>query len=108
MRNGPLSLGAGYFFANDGNTLTSRVRTWTSSSDSLFNTVINQGFASAKSIQIIRVGGQYVIGPATGGIAYSNAQYAGDALSVFHQTGKFNNGSAFFNYRITPGQYRVL
>ncbi|RAS28734.1 porin [Paraburkholderia bryophila] len=100
--NGPLSLGAGYFYANCGNTTTGNVRTWTSSSDSLFNTVINSGFASAKSIQIVRVGGQYVIGAATLGLAYSNTQYATDAFSAYHSTAKFNNGSVFFNYQITP------
>ncbi|MFM0044514.1 porin [Paraburkholderia sediminicola] len=99
--NGPLSLGAGYFYANGGNTATANVRTWTSSSDSLFNTVINAGFASAKSIQIVRVGGQYVIGAATIGAAYSNTQYANDAFSAFHDTARFNNGSLFFNYQIT-------
>ncbi|MFM0374121.1 porin [Paraburkholderia aspalathi] len=100
--NGPLSLGAAYFYANGGNTTTTaNVRTWTSSSDSLFNTVINAGFASAKSIQIVRVGGQYVIGAATVGAAYSNTQYANDTFSAFSSTAKFNNGSVFFNYQIT-------
>ncbi|MEK6425751.1 MAG: porin [Burkholderia gladioli] len=100
--NGPLSLGAGYFFANGGNTVAGGTRTWTSSSDSLFNTVINTGFSSAKSIQIVRAGGQYVLGAATFGIAYSNTQYAGDSLSLFKSTAKFNSGSGFFNYRFSP------
>ncbi len=100
--NGPLSLGAGYFYANGGNTVTTGVRSWTSTSDSLFNTVINTGFSSAKSIQIVRAGGQYVLGAATFGIAYSNTQYGRDAFSRFTSTAKFNNGSAFFNYRFTP------
>jgi predicted porin len=70
--NGPLSLGAGYFYANGGNTLTNGFRTWASSSDSLFNTAINSGIASANSIQIAKVGGQYAIRAATIGAAYSN------------------------------------
>jgi predicted porin len=100
--NGPLSLGAGYFYANGGNTTTAGLRTWTSSSDSLFNTVINSGFASARSIQIAKVGGQYVIGPLTAGLTYSNTQYGSDASSAFRDTAKFNNGSVFFNYQFTP------
>ncbi|WP_408499886.1 porin [Paraburkholderia xenovorans] len=102
--NGPLSVGAGYFYANGGNTTVTNTntRTWTSTSDTLFNTVINAGFASAKSIQIVRVGGQYVIGAATVGVAYSNTQYATDAFSTYRDTAKFNNGSVFFNYQITP------
>ncbi|RQR63208.1 porin [Burkholderia sp. Bp9002] len=100
--NGPLSLGAGYFFANGGTTGANGLRSWTSSSDSLFNTVINQGFSSAKSIQIVRVAGQYVLGAATFGLAYSNTQYGADTLSAFSQTAKFNNGSAFFNWQFSP------
>lgn len=100
--NGPLALAAGYFFANGGNTVTNGVRTWTSSSDSLFNTAINQGFASANSIQIVRAGGSYAIGALSFGLAYSNTQYGSDGFSAFHQTAKFNNGSAFVNYQVTP------
>ncbi|AYQ90848.1 porin [Burkholderia gladioli] len=101
---GPLSLGAGYFYANGGNTVATGAtsRTWTSTSDTLFNTVVNSGFASAKSIQIVRAGAQYVLGAATFGLAYSNTQYAGDSLSTFRSTAKFNSGSGFFNYRFTP------
>ncbi|CAB3969632.1 porin [Burkholderia cenocepacia] len=100
--NGPLSLGAGFFYANGGSTVANGVRTWSSSSDTLFNTVINQGFSSAKSIQIVRVAGQYVAGPATFGLAYSNTQYGADTLSAFSQNAKFNNGSAFFNWQFSP------
>ncbi|CAN7470154.1 porin [Caballeronia sp. LjRoot34] len=100
--NGPLGLAAAFFHANGGSTATNGVRTWTSSSDTLFNTVINQGFSSAKSIQIVRVGGQYVFGPVTAGAAYSNTQYARDALSAFSETAKFNSGSVFLNYQLTP------
>ncbi len=100
--NGPLSLGAGFFYANGGSTVANGVRNWSSSSDTLFNTVINQGFSSAKSIQIVRVAGQYVAGPATFGLAYSNTQYGADTLSAFSQNAKFNNGSAFFNWQFSP------
>lgn len=99
--NGPLALGAGYFYANGGSP-TAGVRTWASSSDSLFGTVINQGFASAKSIQIARAAAQYTIGGATLGLSYSNAQYGTDAFSAFHTTAKFNTGAAFLNYQFSP------
>ncbi|KVE35577.1 porin [Burkholderia sp. TSV86] len=100
--NGPLSLGAGYLYADGGTTANNGVRTWTGSSDTLFNTVINQGFASAKSIKSVRAAGQYVLGAATFGLAYSNTQYGRDSLSAFSNTAKFNSGSGFFNYRFTP------
>jgi len=104
---GPLGLAAGYFYADGGRTTATSTtgvtsRTWTSTSDSLFNTVINQGFASAKSVQIARAGGQYVFGQFTAGVAYSHTVYARDSLSVFSGDAKFNNGSAFLNYRFTP------
>jgi predicted porin len=103
---GPLGLAAGYFYADGGRTATTTAgvtsRTWTSTSDSLFNTVINQGFASAKSVSIARAGGQYVFGQFTAGAAYSHAEYKRDALSVFSSEAKFNTGSAFLNYRFTP------
>ncbi|PLZ04353.1 porin [Burkholderia sp. WAC0059] len=100
---GPLSLAAGYFYANGGNPLAATGnRGWSGSSDSLFNTVINEGFASAHSIKIVRAGGQYVVGQATLGVAYSNTRYGTDAYSSFGQTAKYNNGSAFFNWQFTP------
>jgi predicted porin len=98
---GALSLAAGYLFANGGSTAVDGVRTWTSTSGSLFNTVINSGFASAKSLSSVRAAAQYVTGPFTLGAAYSYTQYAADSLSTFTQTAKFNNGSAFVNYRVT-------
>jgi predicted porin len=96
---GPLSLAAGYLYANGGTTAVNGVRTWTSTSGTLFNTVINSGFASAKSISSVRAAGQYLAGPFTLGAAYSFTQYAGDSLSTFTQSAKFNSGSAFVNYR---------
>lgn len=50
----------------------------------------------------MRAGGSYAVGAVSFGLAYSNTQYANDAYSTFHQTAKFNSGSAFLNYQITP------
>jgi predicted porin len=99
--NGPLGLAAAYFHANGGNTLTNGLRGWSSTSDTLFNTAINSGFGSARSIQIVRAAAQYAFGPFTTGISYSNTQYGDDAFSAFRTTAKFNTGAAFFNYRPT-------
>lgn len=100
--NGPLGAAVAFFHANGGDTAVNGIRTWTSSSDSLFNTAINQGFGSARSIQILRASTQYVLGSFTLGGAYSNTQYARDGLSVFSKTAKFNNGSVFANFQATP------
>lgn len=100
--NGPLGAAVAFFHADGGNTAVNGIRTWTSSSDTLFNTVINQGFGSAKSIQIIRASTQYVIGSFTLGGAYSNTQYARDGFSAFSKDAKFNNGSVFANFQLNP------
>ncbi|SEA66748.1 porin [Paraburkholderia sartisoli] len=100
--NGPLGAAAGYFHADGGNTLTNGIRTWTSSSDSLFFSAINQGFASAKSIDIIHAGIQYAIGKFTLGAGYSHSQYNRDANSRFTDAARFDNGAVYVNYAPRP------
>ncbi|WP_429461888.1 porin [Paraburkholderia sp. JPY465] len=110
-KHGPLRLGAAYFNANGGNTTSGGYRTWTGSSDSLpgfFSTPVTQGFATAKSIQIARVAGDYTVGASRIGIAYSNTQYVGDGLSRFKGTARFNNGAAFYEYHFAPGASAAL
>ncbi|WP_133647780.1 porin [Paraburkholderia flava] len=99
--NGPLSLSAGYFVADNANSGTLRT-TWSSTSDGTFDGPVNSGYVSAKSINIARVAGQYVTGPYTFGLSYSNAAYKADAQSAFSSTEKFNTGQAFVNYQATP------
>jgi len=99
---GPLALAAGYYRADGGTTTSNGVRTFTSSSDSIFNTAINNGFETAKTVQIARAGGTYRFGSALVGVSYSNVAYKPDALSNFSQTAKLNVGAAFFNYHLTP------
>jgi predicted porin len=98
---GPFAAAAAYYHANGGNTVVNGVRTWTSSSDSFFNSVINQGYASAKSISISRVGVRYAKDALTVGVTYSNVQYAADASSVFARTENFNLVTAFTQYQVT-------
>jgi predicted porin len=98
---GPIAVAAAYYHADGGNTVTGGVRTWTSSSDSFFNSVINQGYASAKSISISRVGMRYTKSAVTLGVTYSNVQYAADASSVFARTENFNLVTAIAEYQLT-------
>jgi predicted porin len=99
--NGPVSLAAGYFYAN--NPTASRTTGWNStSSDSLFNSPVNNGYSTAHSIGIARVAGQYVFGSATVGISYSNARYSPDGKSGFSETEKYNIGNVFAAYQLTP------
>jgi predicted porin len=107
--NGPISIAAGYFVA-DNETVDGLVRAstatgsgWSSTSDGTFDgSLINLGLQSAKSINIARVAAQYVAGPFTFGAGYSNAQYKADGQSAFASTEKFNTGQGFFDYQATP------
>jgi predicted porin len=100
--NGPLGLAAGYYYTS--NPSAGRSATiWNSpSSDSIFDSPINSGYASAHSIAIARAAGQYAIGPVTLGASYSNAKYRPDGFSAFTSTQTYNIGSAFVNYQLTP------
>lgn len=101
--NGPLGLGAGFLHADGGrHTGAFGERQWSGSSGSLFNTAINIGFGSAKSVEIIRAAGKYAYGPATFGASYSNTRYGSDGLSAYHGTAKFDSLSTFLSYGLTP------
>src|SRR5476651_2596973 len=65
--NGPLGLAAGYYYTSNPSAGRSAT-TWNSpSSDSIFDSPINSGYASAHSIGIARAAAQYAIGPVTFG-----------------------------------------
>ena len=100
--NGPLGLAAGYYYTSNPSAGRSAT-TWNSpSSDSIFDSPINSGYASAHSIGIARAAAQYAIGPVTFGGSYSNAKYRPDGFSAFTSTETYNIGSAFVNYQLTP------
>jgi predicted porin len=100
--NGPLGLAAGYYYTSNP-TAGRSATTWNSpSSDSIFDSPINSGYASAHSIGIARAAAQYAIGPVTFGGSYSNAKYRPDGFSAFTSTETYNIGSLFANYQLTP------
>ncbi|RXV69458.1 porin [Burkholderia stabilis] len=101
--NGPIGVAAGYFYANNPTPSAGVRNNWTSTtSDNIVDGPINAGYVSAKSIAIAQVAGQYVIGPVTLGLGYSNSQYKPDASSGFGSTEKYNTGRAFATYQVTP------
>jgi predicted porin len=106
--HGPYTVAAAYYYASGGDTTVNGVRTWTSSSDSFFNSVINQGYASAKSISIARVGLNYAKDALTVGVTYSNVQYAADASSLFARTENFNLVTAYTQYKVTRSSVAAL
>ncbi|WP_087690064.1 porin [Pandoraea sp. PE-S2R-1] len=107
--NGPIALGAGFFFADGGGKIDEKAdsasrgfRQWSGSAGSLFNSPINRGLSTASKVRIVRVGGKYAIGPAILGVSYSHAQYASDGLSAFSGTAKFDTVNLFTSYALTP------
>ncbi|MFL9886531.1 porin [Paraburkholderia agricolaris] len=109
---GPFSVAAGYFRADNGNTLASRTTGtppnqtvgWNgSTSDGTFDgSLVNGAYSAAKSIGIAQVAAQYVAGPFTVNLRYSNAQYKPDANSGFGSTEKYNVGGVYLGYQATP------
>ncbi|HEY3596094.1 MAG TPA: porin, partial [Paraburkholderia sp.] len=100
--NGPLGLAAGYFYAANSSAAAGLRTTFTSTSDGTFDGPVNSGYATAHSLAIARVAGQYAIGPFTLGAGYSNAQYRRDDSSAFASNEKYNTGQGFVNYQATP------
>jgi predicted porin len=114
--NGPFSVAAGYIVMDNASTLAGRgfvAATGTSAgtaagwgsgvtSDATFDSSVNSAFASAKSINIASVAAQYVVGPFTAGLRYSNAQYKPDGYSTFTATQRYDVGAGFLNYQLTP------
>jgi predicted porin len=99
--NGPFSVAGGYFHTTNSPASNTQRSGWTSSSDGTFDGPVNSGYASAHSIGIARVAGQYVAGPFTVGLGYSNAQYRRDGSSVFGSNEHYNTGQGFVNYQAT-------
>jgi len=97
---GPLSLAAGYLHVDNGNPTVSM--RGTSSADSFFNSSVNAAYATSRSVNVARAGGQYVIGSVTVGAAYSYSQYVPDASSAFTIKEKYHNGSLFAIWQATP------
>ncbi|WP_322049910.1 porin [Paraburkholderia bannensis] len=97
--NGPLAVAAGYYYA--ANSAGERDG-WSSTSDGTFDGPINNGYATAHSLQIARVAAQYTAGSFIFGLGYSNAQYAADANSAFDSKQKYNTGQGFLAYQATP------
>jgi predicted porin len=98
---GPFGLAAAYYYANGGSTAVNGVRVWNGSSDSIFNTVIDSGYASAKSVRIARLAARYAKDALTVGASYSNTQFASDALSTFTGNENFNSAAVFTIYKVT-------
>jgi predicted porin len=101
---GPLAGAVAYYRADNSKTgpTDPSIGTWNSSSDSIFNSSINVGFASAETSQIIGTAWTYVVGPVTLGLNYSNTQYKAGPFSLYKKSETFNTGTAVVSYQVTP------
>lgn len=103
---GPLSLAAGYLHIDNGNPVLSA--RGTTAADSLFNSSVNAAYASARSVNIARAGGQYSFGNVIVGAAYSFSNYSPDAASTFAKSEKYHNGSVFASWQMTPAFMAIV
>ena len=79
--SGPVTLGVGYnYFKDPTGTAGTGFFTDNQNGVSVLGGSLNSGYAAATSYQVIAAGGDYKIGPAKFGVAYSNTQY-GNAVS---------------------------
>jgi predicted porin len=101
---GAFNVAAGYFRLDNASTPAGRAGGWATgaTSGATFDSIINSGYASAKSIGIASIAAQYVVGPFTANLRYSNAQYKPDAYSGFGSTERYNVGAGFLGYQVTP------
>lgn len=100
--NGPLYLGAAYFYARnpaqqfaDGN-FQSNGTPGVSNGEGAFGYV-----GAPRNMQVIGAGGTYTIGPAQVGLAFTNTRFD-DATGIAGNTVTFNNYEAWANYHLTP------
>ena len=71
--NGAASLAAGFFHIDNGNV--TQPKQGASPSDSCFSSSVNNAYASARSINIARVGGNNALGSVMPGGNYSFSEY---------------------------------
>ena len=101
---GALRVGVGYERSDNSKTGATdpTAGKWQSTDDGLFNSSINEGYASAQSQQIIATGATYDFGPAVVGVNYSNVQYRSGGQSLFTGHATFNVAGVFTRWNVRP------
>jgi predicted porin len=100
--NGPLHAGVGYERSDNSKSGAKDVTLgkWSSTDDGLFNSSINEGYASAQSQQIIAAGATYDFDPVVVGVNYGNVQYRSGADSLFTGHATFNIAGVFAQWTV--------
>ncbi|WP_322101889.1 porin [Paraburkholderia sp. J41] len=106
---GSLDLGAAYLTANDPNYSFFGNNSTSNTAASNMTSPVYSGYASAKTQQIVAVGGAYGIGNSTFGATYSNTQFKDigalanlPAQGVEKGAAKFHNVEVNYKYQLTP------
>ena len=97
---GQFGVAGGLFHIDNGNTTLSTRGTTTA--DSIFLSSVNSAYSTARAITVARVGAKYRISAVMFGGYYSFSQYTADAASTFHGSERYNNGSVFAQWNVTP------
>ncbi|CAN7669358.1 porin [Caballeronia sp. LjRoot34] len=97
---GQLAFAGGLLHIDNGNpTLSAR---GTTTSDSIFLSAVNSAYSTARAITVTRVAAQYRISSLMFGGYYSFSQYTSDAASTFRGSERYNNGSVYAQWNLTP------
>jgi predicted porin len=101
--SGPFGVAAGYLHANNAAATPGALRTtWNSTTDSVFDGVISNGYQTAASIGIAHAAARYKFAAFTLGAGYSYSAYNADAQSIVKTQEHFNSGKVYGLYQFTP------
>ncbi|WP_310629976.1 porin [Paraburkholderia sp.] len=98
---GPLALAAGYLRMDNAFASTTSAAFDSSSSGSFGESVVNQGYVTARSMRDVAIAGNYTFGAARVGLMYSNVRYLPGARSLFTDTASFNTYGTFARWQVT-------
>jgi predicted porin len=102
--NGGLSLAGGYLYAKNNGGASTADQTQNNAVTPLFS-----GTPMVGARQLAHVAAQYVFGPFTANVRYSNAQYKPYInYGAFNRTETFNTGAASLGYQVTPFELLVI
>ncbi|MEM5461552.1 porin [Paraburkholderia phytofirmans] len=97
---GAFAVAGGVFHIDNGNPSVSARGTTTA--DSLFNSAVNSAYSTARGITVARIAAQYTLGAVMVGGYYSFSQYSSDSASAFRGSQRYNNGSVYAQWKMTP------
>jgi predicted porin len=99
---GPFAIAAGFMHSANAPVQAAKRISWSSTTDSVFDGIVNNGYQTASSLNIAHVAGSYKIGDFKIGGGYSYSAYNHDAQSLFQNQQHFNSGKIYGLYQITP------